>query len=239
MKLLRKIIPLGLACGLSPFLFADTDLLAYFNFNNTITNASGTISTLSSTGSAEIYDAANKTLSIASDGVKASSAVIDFSNLPAAYSGQAYYGTTLGAYDGAPAGGAASLGNLALNGKYIVFKLNTEGYEDISLSFVTRPNNSITLTWEVSADGLNWVNVETVTPTLNAWAQSTIDLSSFEQVDDAVIAYMRFSMAGIVGNGNMRLENVQILGTAIPEPATASLLLGIFVLYFCMVRRRR
>lgn len=242
MKRILKITALALACGLLHSVPAQAALLLYYNFNNTSPSpiVSGQIASFSTSGSAEVYDATNKTLSIGSGGIKASSGQLNFSSFTTGVWG-AYFGTTLNSYGGAASGGALQVVGTAFNSAYIVLTLDTTGYEDLVISFVTASNASgaTGMIWEVSSDGVNYTSAATVSslPTTNAFTLNSVDLSSFSQIENVSTAYIRFAFTGITGNGTTRFDNLQINATAVPEPTTVALALG--GLGICLYLRRR
>lgn len=245
MKHTVKILALTVACGVLQSLPAQTTLLTYYNFNNTSPSpiVSGQIASFATTGSAEIYNSTSTTISIGSAGVKASSSVLNLSSLNSGGTWGAYFGNTLNSYGGAPAGGALQVVGSALNSEKIVLSLNTVGYQDLSVSFVTASNASgaTGILWEVSSDGVNYVSAGSTSnlPRTNAFTLNTVNLSAFNQIENISTAYIRFSFTGITGNGTTRFDNFQINAVAVPEPATAAMLIGGLCLFCCYLRHRR
>lgn len=247
MKRAAKIFAVTLACGILHAAPASAALLVYYDFNNTSTLQSGAISTFNTTGTTEIYNATNKTISIGSAGVKASSAVLDLSSygnmtgpIGANTNWGAYFGTTNNSYGGAAAGGALSLGS-GLNNAYLVLSLDTAGYRDLIVSFSTRSSASSGasgILWEVSSDGVNYLSAGSVSLSQNdTFTAGSIDLSAYNLIENVSTAYIRFAFTGATGSGNVRMDNLQINATAIPEPTTAALVLG--GLGLVLLRRKR
>lgn len=224
MHLKIKTLCLTLAIGALCAGSARADLLAYFNFNN-VNLSSGSIGIFLDSGSEEKYDASKHTISPASAGVKAESAVMDFSAFDGELGGLinggttnwgVYFGTPINAVDGFDPGGALALGS-GLNGKPVVLVLNTEGYRELKVSFATRSsaeNGATEIVWEISSDGVSFEPAGAVTLTQdNNYAMGEIDLSASRMLDNARKAYIRFSFEGTTQNGNVRIDNIQIIGS--------------------------
>lgn len=244
MKSLTKTIICALACGFASLLSAQTApslvLLAYFNFNNTDPNpvVSGQSASFATTGAAEVYNTTDKTISIASAGEMADSAMLDMSSFVAPRANPvAYFGTTVNAYDGAASGGALQLVSTVFNTSYIDLSLSTIGFGDMTLSFASASNatGATGVSVSVSADGTDFVLAGT-SGTTNTFQTISFDLSAFDQIEDISTAYIRIQYSGITGTGTTRLDNLQISGTAIPEPSVAGMLTGLLAL--CVVIRR-
>lgn len=213
---------------------AHADVLVGWNFNNT-TYVSGNLNPFLTTGTAEIYDATTSKLTIASSGVYASSAEVDFSAL----AGPMGTGTTTGSngqygtFSGpniatVPNDTAFSLIGTNNNDKYVTFTISTLGYEDLTLSYDTRGSGTgyTTQTWSYSVDGVNWVTVDTKTGrNVTTYSNLTVDFSAITEVDNLDALYVRLTFSGASGTGgNNRIDNVTFSGNAvgaeIPEPAT-------------------
>lgn len=113
------------------------------------------------------------------------------------------------------------------NGKAIVFKLSTLGFEDLKLTYDTRSSGGsgfTTQTWAYSIDGINFTNVSTITgyPTsFNANSSQVVDFNSIPASDDQPNLYVRIILSGATAaSGNNRIDNIKFLGTALPTCTT-------------------
>lgn len=223
MKTAGVLLAAGLLCASS----VRADLLAYFSFNN-VNLESGSIGMFLDSGSEEKYDASKRTISPASAGVKAAGATLDFSTFTGELGGVinggtanwgAYFGTVVNAVDGFEAGGALALGS-GLNGKPAVIVLNTEGFKGILVSFASRSsseNGATQINWEVSSDGVNFETAGTTTLFQdNIFTEGTADLSPYKTIDNVKKAYIRFYFEGTTRNGNVRIDNIQVIGSKAP-----------------------
>lgn len=240
MKYLIKASILALVCAFGPSASAQT-LLVYYNLNNTTGVASGKTGSFNITGASEVYNSTNKTISIASAGEEADSAVLNLSAFAAQPA--AYFGTTVNAYNSAPSGSALQIVGSAYNNVQMVLSLDTTGWADLNLSLAVAANatGATGMTFQVSSDGQNYVTVDAVISLTrdNAFRTISVDLSDYEEVEDKATAYIRFALAGITGSGTTRLDNIQVSGTAIPEPAVAVALPCLLAVFLCVRRRRK
>jgi hypothetical protein len=127
------------------------------------------------------------------------------------------------------------------NGAYLEFNVDTSLLKDLSLSFAVDNNgngfNSITLKYATSPVG----TFNTVTTfALTTGANQLISSGTFN-VTPSVDGVFRLVFTGGQSNGNNRetaIDNIQLNGTVVPEPATvAGGLLGVCGL--CWLQRRR
>lgn len=224
MKLNMKPVGLLLTLGALSLSSAKAELLAYFNFNNVILE-SGSIGVFLDSGVEEVYHASAHTISPASAGIKADDAMLDLSAFDGEMGGVinggtsnwgAYFGTILGAVDGFEAGGALALGS-GLNGKPVVISLNTEGIKSLLVTFAVRSsgeNGATQINWEVSSDGTSYQPAGSTTLFQdNTYTEGAINLSAFKEMENAQQAYIRFAFDGTTGNGNVRIDNIQVSGT--------------------------
>ena len=210
---------------------ARADLLAGWNFNNSTAGAGGAAGVFNATGTVEVYNASNKTLSPASYGAVASSSTVDFNGLAGAMGGAANnnWGTFTGDVTNQintsdAAGGALAVIGSGNNGKYATFKTSTIGYSDVVLSYATRGTATgfNTQSWAYSTDGTNYTQFSDITGrNVTSWSTQTVDFSSIDALDNQSDVYFRLSYSGATStSGNNRLDNVQFNATAIPEPCT-------------------
>lgn len=231
---------------------AHADVLAAWNFNNT-TYKSSMLNPFLTSGTAEVYDAATKTLTTASAGVYASTAKVDFSALAGTMGDGSSGGSNgqYGAFSGPniatiPNDTAFSLLGTNNNGKYVTFTLATSGYEGLTMTYDTRGSGTgfANQVWSYSTDGTTWVDVDTKTGRnlITTFTNVAIDFSSIADVNNLDTLYVRVTFSGATGSaGNNRLDNVTFsanaVGAEVPEPATIGALgLGGLML---LARRRK
>lgn len=226
---------------------AATDL-AVWNFNNSVAGSGGAPGTFLTTGVVEYYDSATKTLNVASHGVLASNATVNFSNLSGSMGGAAnnnwgsFGGSTLNAFSGDASGGSLSVIGSGQNGKYVDFKLSTAGYENVGVSFVTQRTGTgaNSQVWSVSSDGINFTTAYSLSSIPTAYGVQSFGLE--DSYSDLSELFLRVTFSGASStSGNNRLDNIRIAGDliAIPEPSTYAALFGVFVLGFSALRQRR
>jgi len=193
---------------------------------------------------------------------------IDFSNIgtisnptingkaPTAYtaqnstSGAAGYGvfadsTVNRAGTDATTGGSLLLLNTSGNmiSKYITFSLSSAGYNALTLSYATRLTSSVTASqvWSYSLDGTNFSALTTISPAANAtFLQESLDLSalSAQALDNRSAFFLRLTYSSANAQGSQAFDNIQLAGTAVPEPSSVALLLGGMALLLGVLRRR-
>lgn len=223
LKFLGLFLSIGAACTAC----AKADLLAYFNFNN-VKLESGSIGVFLESGNREVFAASTRTIAYASAGLKSESALLNLSafngEMGAAINGSnanwgVYFGSLVGSVDGFPAGGALALGS-GLNGKPAVISLNTEGFQGVKVSFSVRSsaqNGADKIQWEVSTDGVQYKPAATTTLAQNnTYTALCVDLSACKELDNAKQVFIRFAFSGLTGNGNVRLDNIQVSGAKLP-----------------------
>lgn len=125
--------------------------------------------------------------------------------------------------------------NSSANGKSIVIKLSTTGYQDLSLSYATQRTSSgfTGNQWAYSTDGTNFTNVGTAIAPVTNFAVVTVDLTAVSDIEDKSDVWLRYTFIGATSSsGNNRIDNLQITGDSVPESTTAVALLlscGLFV----------
>ncbi len=146
-----------------------------------------------------------------------------------------FAGSTVNALAGDPAGASLSLiaggtspGPYPGNDSFIVFQTSLSGFRDPVLSFATQRTSTgfTTGTWSWSLDGTNFLAIGSVTPS-TSYSQATIDLASIDALDNASLAYFRYTLSGATSStGNNRIDNFQIQASiaAVPEPPSGLLL---------------
>ncbi len=157
-----------------------------------------------------------------------------------------FKGTTSNALGGDPDGASLSLvaggsspGPYPGNGSSITISFSTTDYEDIELSYATQRTSTgfTSQAWAYSFDGITFTSIETLEGLPTSFTKKTIDLSGISEVNDKGEIYLRLTLDGATGNsGNNRIDNLQITGTLIPEPATT---LSASLALLALLRRRR
>ncbi len=108
--------------------------------------------------------------------------------------------------------------NNTANNKGFVIKFSTSGYENPIITYATR--NSTTgfqsHYFEYSIDGVTFTRFDTITGINNVFALKTVDLSSFNSLDNSPSVYIRIIVVGATAsNGNTRFDNVTINATSL------------------------
>jgi len=113
-------------------------------------------------------------------------------------------------------------------------------YSTNGTSFTDLPSGSYTvvsaLTFSDSTTGTMWSSTKLATNTSYIFSLSAISV-----VNNASNVYVRLiqTATGVDPNGASRVDNVEIAGTAIPEPSTFAAILGGVALLGVAARRRR
>jgi hypothetical protein len=113
-------------------------------------------------------------------------------------------------------------------------------YSTDGTSFTDLPNGSYTvvnaLTFSDSTTGTSWSSTKLATNTSYSFSLSAISV-----VNNASNVYVRLihTATGVNASGTSRVDNVEIAGTAIPEPSTFAAILGGVALLGVAARRRR
>jgi len=236
-----------LAAGTVPAFAQTSSIIAAWNFNNnTQGNPTTNAGTFNTTGTAELYDATTKTLSIASAGANAATATINFLNLAGTMGGAAnnnwgtFAGDTTNALSGTAAGAALAIIGTSNNSKSVDFSFSTLGFTDIAFSYATRGTATgfNTQNWSISTDGTNFTSLGDITGrNVTSWSTQ-----GFTLTDDVNLAnvVLRLTVSGDTSTGgNNRIDNFTVTGVAIPEPSTYAALIGAAALGLAFWQRRR
>lgn len=131
-----------------------------------------------------------------------------------------FAGTTLndGRLSPAATSSLALVGSNA-NGKSLVIGFSMFGYENPVLAFATRGTGTgfSTHIYAYSTDGITYTNFDTVAAAqTSTWVLETIDLTSYNVLDDSPIVYIRITFDGASSTaGNNRLDNISIYASSI------------------------
>lgn len=109
----------------------------------------------------------------------------------------------------------ALVGNSA-NGKSIVFKLSTSGYQNIQLTYAQRGSDKgfKKEEWWYSTDGVNFVFFDSISPAnIITYTLRTVDFTSVTELNDAETVYFKMTVYGATTSaGNNRIDNVVFRG---------------------------
>ncbi len=208
-----------------------TDLIAYWNFNDSIPGVSGNLGVLNPAGFNADAGAGVVTTNFSIN--------TDVNNVNGDLG--TFSGSTINALFGDPSGGALSVRGEANNGNWIQFEFDASLYTDVSISWAGRgtgtgfgsPDAPNTIQW--STDGVNFTSFATYQSRQTSF--QLYDFAVGNSLDLASNAIIRIVFDGATSTaGNNRLDNVQIVGTLIPTPGAAGLL-GLAGL--AAIRRRR
>lgn len=165
-------------------------------------------------------------------------------NLGGLYSGQGLVGisTVVGSFDLGPGSlndgqlndSAFGIFNLAGDASAITFALTPGTTYDswaIQLAGITTDGGAGTVALTSSNDGVTFGGPSTTFNLTGSDALYTFDLFGLG-VDDSVFVRMVFS-------SNAVIDNLAVSGTAVPEPSTFAVLLGVVALTYASIRRRK
>lgn len=132
-------------------------------------------------------------------------------------------GTTLGdpRQTNGYAGKALAFSNLSANNKSFVLNFSTQGFYDISLTFVLRRSGTgfKKLTWSWSIDGVNYEPLQNGVLQIvgdGEYKISGLDLRHLSEVDNCENLYLRAQLSGATSaTGNLRIDNITVYGSDI------------------------
>jgi hypothetical protein len=126
--------------------------------------------------------------------------------------------------------------------KYFQVTVNMSGYQNLVLSYDLQRSaggsktNSI---WYSADGGSTWTSfIETYLATASAYVSWTNDLSAITALNNNANVQLRFYPYLSNAGGTLRIDNITIDATAIPEPSTV-LLVGAGLVGLLALRRRR
>jgi hypothetical protein len=122
--------------------------------------------------------------------------------------------------------------NSTANGKSLVLKFSMEDYINPILTFATRGTNTgfATHQWAWSTDNVTYTSFGTNTAnTTTSFAFRELDMSSIDELDQAVDVYLRVTFDGATsGSGNNRLDNI-VINASEPSIGPFTLNLKVFL----------
>lgn len=157
-------------------------------------------------------------------------------------------GTTLGAWDGAPAGGSIDLRRgERWNNAHIDLSFSMDSLTDLNFSFAGDIDESFPeltdLQWSIDG-GENFTTFATLSATtsgyqLFSYESNGHDFSALDNQSDVVIRFQfgDQNASGIGAGSGFKIDNIVV--TAIPEPSTYAALFGLLALGCVAWRRRR
>ena len=156
---------------------------------------------------------------------------------------QSFGGATGNALDGDTSGGTLTLqggtdaGN---NGGYIQFAFDMTGLMDLVVSYDSRGTSTgfSTHTWSWGTDGVTFTNFDTLSDRTST-TFTTLTLDPLTALNNVSTAFLRVTVDGATAsNGNNRFDNIQLNASAIPEPTSGLVLIGLAGLIVINRRRR-
>lgn len=203
---------------------ANAALISYYNFNAL------SIATASAPGSGGVPTSISANSGSGTLSLSGWSGLVDD-----------FGGSTINALNSDAAEESLSLVSNAGNGSFVQLQFSTAGLEDIIVTFATRGTSTgyNSGLYSYSTDGTNFTQagVPSTATISTTFALATADLSSISAIDDQSSVFVRYTLAGASSvSGNNRIDNLQINGTVIPEPASLGLI-GVGAL--ALLRRRR
>ena len=203
MRRLGLCLILMLATGVP----ARADLIALWNFNDAVTGSTGGLREFT---------------------VDRGSGVMVSDFVPANIGNAA--GSTVNSQDSDTAGRALMLqagAGTANNGRQLAWFASTAGYADISVSFAAQRTSTGfgRDLFQYSLDaGSTWFDYGAPFDPLTSFALRTFDLAAVPQLNNNPGAAFRIVFDGATGStGNVRLDNLLVSGTPVPEPETWAL----------------
>lgn len=104
----------------------------------------------------------------------------------------------------------------AYNGKSVVFKISTTGYQDLNLNYDTRGTATgfANHVWSYSTDGTSFTNQATITGrNVTSFSNQTVNFSSVTALNNISVVYIKLTLSGASGTGNNRIDNVKFSAT--------------------------
>ena len=114
-----------------------------------------------------------------------------------------------------------------------------EGWSlDFAVVNASDSDNSSSIAWEYSTDGIAFTSTALTTAITNNAAAQTVDLSGITALDGLSQIYIKADFTGIA-DGRTTIDNFQVNATAVPEPSSFAAIFGVLALGVAAVRRRR
>ena len=215
----KKITILAFAILASFGLFAQQTLLSAWTFDDlpTTGTTSRPLVLTANSGLGELSASA----SIYADGTNGSSAFINTAGIENSEI------TSFGGYTlndprtTANASASLALANQSANGKSIVFKFSTLGYDNIVMTFAIRGTGTgfSSHAWAYSTNGTTFTDFPTENTADREGGTTarlrTVDFSSATEINNQATVYIRLTIDGCTSvSGNNRFDNILIKGTS-------------------------
>ncbi len=138
---------------------------------------------------------------------------------------KSFAGTTTNRIGAYPSGGSLSPqggADTSNNGMSIVFEVNTEGYQQINVSWAQRGTSTgfSSREFAYSTDGSSFTTVNVDSGTLSGWETAAFDLTDEADVNDQASVYFRITLDGATSTaGNNRFDNITVTGVSDEDAA--------------------
>jgi uncharacterized repeat protein (TIGR02543 family) len=137
----------------------------------------------------------------------------------------AFGGSTLNDPRPTPADGTSlSIANMSANGKALVFKVSTTGYENLAISFATRGTSTgfNSHAWSWSTDNVTYTPFGSNTAVnTSTFVLKSLNLAALTQLNNKANVYFKLVVDGATSaTGNNRIDNFIVTGTEIPAVVT-------------------
>lgn len=136
---------------------------------------------------------------------------------------------------------ANSITEYSIDAVSMLFEVDTDGAEffnDWKFSFAAEATGSITTAWTYSTNGVDYSSFTGATTSISgADALYTFDIANVSSDQ----LYLQLDLAGLnsADTNQLVFDNVALSGTVVPEPSSFAALAGVLALGYVGVRRRR
>jgi hypothetical protein len=109
----------------------------------------------------------------------------------------------------------------------VLFTFDSTGYKDFVIRFDGRSTSAgsptVALDYRLGTSG-GFTSIETINLSLNsAYTVESTNLSSINSIEDFGTVQLRYTFAAGSGTGTAQMDNLQLTGVAVPEPASLAL----------------
>jgi hypothetical protein len=156
---------------------------------------------------------------------------MDASNIPSGARQVWNTGTTINAIGATPAGDAIEFGRVDPsydpNGTYFQIQFSMSGLTDLAVSYAQRSRlgDDAYISWAYSTDNSTYTTYGTAnTSDGSTWEQ--VDYTVTSALNGAATVYLRGTVMGVNDQSFIRLDNLQLNATPVPEPVNVAM--GLF-----------